>query len=70
MARNSSSDAGFRLCPQKRAIRGAEQPVFTVRLVARAGMPAAAAERALKALLKYAGRVLGFRCTSIERTKP
>jgi hypothetical protein len=33
-------------------------------------MPAAAAERALKALLKYAGRVLGFRCTSIERTKP
>jgi hypothetical protein len=43
---------------------------FTIRLVTKAGMPADAAERALKALLKYAGRVLGFRCTSIERTKP
>jgi len=44
--------------------------VFTVRLVARAGMPADAAERALRALLKYALRALGLKCTHIERSEP
>jgi hypothetical protein len=45
-------------------------PAVTIRLVARSGVTAEQLERAIKALLKYALRALGLKCTHVERSEP
>jgi hypothetical protein len=40
---------------------------LTIRFVAKSGTDAEQVERALRRLLKYAGRALGLKCTHVER---
>jgi hypothetical protein len=42
---------------------------FTIQLVARSGASAEQVERAIRAVLKYAARACGLRCTSVERSE-